>query len=665
VDVAVSWTLVQQCDPEALALWNHYAEDNKNQDVLQQLIRIFQQDFPTFCGMLLKVRPKGGGYTTEFLWNQVQRRMWREMCDAINAGKPPWFVILKFRQAGMSTFWCAWLFWQMWRQTNLQTMVVAHQLPTAETMIETMRVFYDELPEMFRPDLREGNHGASIPRGEVYFADRRSYCLIHLAKNMDPRGQQVTHVLETESAMYPNSTELNGALLPQLPTFGSEAILRSSVIIESTPKGQNEFHDMYMDAKNGRFEPFTAVFFPWFLFEEQYCATAPQEFKLNNEEKSLQKKLTRIRMHEYEERDGGGVPVTREQMYWRRMTINTQFRGDEARFRQEYPEDDISCWMLSSKSVFKQYSDFLGECIHEAPELAKEIWSKQMVNGHPVITNGPARIILHPKVEIRGSFTPITHVDFEVHAHGKWLVWAPPVDGHKYVVGADPALGLEDGDNSCICVVDVTAGRQVAEFTDTMPPERFAIEIAAACYWYNTALATPEINAIGSVVLKRLTSNIQYPYMYKWPKWDEGNKFSNKKGWETNPRSKQILVSGMIYQCEEQTIRIASKELYAEMSTFERKENTYLDGFTFNAQKGRYDDRVMAFGLCVMAIEQTPILMVELSKNRHRIPSARDLHLASSAADGPANTVLPKKIAELVAIKYQGSWNPFNSEMPL
>ena len=195
---------------------------------LNPLTEILQEDFPTFCGLLLKVRPKGGGWTTPFVFNQVQRRMWREICDRLAAGREPWFVVLKFRQAGMSTFWCAWLFWQMWRQKDVQTMVVAHQLQTAETMIETQRVFYDELPEVFRPDLREGNHGATIPRGEIYFADRRCWQLIHLSKNVDPRGQQVTFVLETEHAMYGHPGELNGALLPQLPPFGSEARLRSS-----------------------------------------------------------------------------------------------------------------------------------------------------------------------------------------------------------------------------------------------------------------------------------------------------------------------------------------------------------------------------------------------------------------------------------------------------
>jgi hypothetical protein len=453
--------------------------------------------------------------------------------------------------------------------------------------------------------------------------------------------------------------------MPQLPTFGSEAILRSSFIIESTPKGQNEFHDLYKDAKSGEIELFHPMFFPWFLFDDQYSAKAPQEFKLSELEKKVQKKLSRIRMYEWDARDGGGKPVTRDQMYWRRNTIKTQFRNNEQRFDQEYPFDDESCWMLSSKSVFRQYSDFLNECIHEAPELATQTWANQMMNGKPVITRGPARVKLNPKIETRGTYTPITHVDFEVHPHGKWLVWAPPVSGHKYVVGADPAIGLDDGDNSCICVVDVTTGRQVAEFVDTMGPERFSLEIAAAGYWYNNALAVPEINSIGQVVLKRLTVNIQYPYMYKWPKWDEGNKFTNKKGWETNPRSKQLLASAMIYACEEETVRIASKELYSEMSTFERKDSTYLEGYEFHAQKGRHDDRVMAYGLCIMGIEQTPILMLELDKARRRMPSTRDLHLASSVMDAPSEPALPKKIAELVAIKHTMPWNPFGNELGL
>ena len=649
-----SWTLEDQADPNAIRLWNELADGNN--DVVPDLVNLFRTDFPSFCALLLKVRPKGGGFTAPFLFNQIQRRLWREMVKCVENGEPLWFVLLKFRQAGMSTFWCAWLFWQMWRQRDIQTMVVAHQLPTAETMIETMRVFYDEMPELFRPDLREGNHGASIPRGEVYFADRRAWCLIHLAKNVDPRGQQVTHVLETEFAMYPNPDELNGALLPQLPPFGSPAQLRSSFVIESTPKGQNEFYDMYWDAKNGDLKQFKALFFPWFLFDEQYSAEPPSSWRMTAEDKKEMQKLSRIRMTEYPPEDGGGIPVTRAQMYWRAETIASQYRGNLDRFDQEYPSDDTTCFLLASKSVFRPYTRYLDACVHDANERAQNIWAGVRIDGKPVQTKGAARVRLLPKIENRNHWTPISDVGFEVHPHGKWQVWEPPVDGHKYVVGADPSMGLEDGDASVASVIDVTAARQVAEFVDHMSPERFALEIAAGAYWYNQALLVPEINSLGYVVLKRLIANITYPNLYKWPKFDEVNKYTHKRGFETNSRTKQLMVSSMINYCEEELIDIASKELLAEMSTFEQKETSY--GFEFNAQKGRHDDRVMAYGLAIMGVDQTPILTTELQRAARRLPTARDLHLASNTMDIPRATDLPKQIENLINIKHHIPWNP-------
>ena len=477
----MAYSIADQCDPEAMRAWNRYAQ-NANREHLTDLMKHMREDFPSFCALLLKVRPKGGGVIVPFLFNQIQRRIYREMVKRVNKGEPLWFVILKFRQAGMSTFWCAWIFWQMWRQRDIQTMVVAHQLQTAETMIETMRVFFDEMPQEFRPDLRDGNHGATIPRGEVYFADRRAWCMIHLAKNVDPRGQQVTHVLETEFAMYPNPDEMNGALLPQLPPFGSEARARSSFVVESTPKGQNEFYDLYWDAKNGELRSFVALFCPWFLFDDQYSAEPPAEFRLTAEEKKEQAKLTRMRMNDYAPEDGGGKPVTRDQMYWRRETIASEYRGNVDRFDQEYPSDDTTCFLLASKSVFRQHARYLDACVHEAAERAKEVWSNYTHNGEPVVAKNGLRLKLRPTINARQHWTPISNVDFEIHPHGKWIVWEPPIPGHKYVIGADPAMGLEESDNSCICVIDVTESRQVAEFADQMGPEPFALEIAAAGY---------------------------------------------------------------------------------------------------------------------------------------------------------------------------------------
>lgn len=653
----MNWTVQDQCDPDALVAWNHYIED-PCEKTLVALLAHLQEDFPSFCALLLKVKPKGGGYTVPFLFNQVQRRMWAEMCIDLLAGRPLWYVLLKFRQAGMSTFWDAWLFWQMWRQGDIQAMVIAHQTSTAETMIETMKVFYDNLPDVFKPELREGNHGASIPRGEVYFADRRSWCLIHLSKNKDPRGGQPTHVLETEHASYEYPEEINKALTPALPTFGSEARSRSSFIIESTPKGANAFYKLYKSARDGKDPTRRALFFPFFLFDEQYSAAAPAEFRLNADEKAEQKRLSRLR-RQWAPELGGGKDVTRDQMWWRRGTIEGDFEGDEDAFKQEYPSDDVTCWLLGSKSVFKDFTDFLLSSIEDAKERASVAWAQNVLDGKVIETTGPVRGRFKTDIDRSRSFTPISEVRFEHHPHGQWLVWEPPVAGHKYSIGADPALGIAGRDYSAACVIDVTAGRQVAEYCASVGPEYLADEIAAAGYWYNQALLVPEVNSIGYILLKRLIGNIMYPNLFRWPKWDEVNRYTHKRGWETNNRTKQLAVSTMTTYLDDQIIAVASKDLVDEMSTFEATE---MDGYwDFGAASGEHDDRVMAFGLALAGVEQTPQLNMEL-KRTSKVPTTSELHLAASAADIPTPQ-LPQKIQEMIAIKMPSHWSCFGQEI--
>ena len=82
----MAWTVFDQCDPDALAAWNAYSEDPCDA-TLTALLPHLIEDFPSFCALLLKIKPKGGGYTAPFLFNQVQRRIWREICMLIEQRK--------------------------------------------------------------------------------------------------------------------------------------------------------------------------------------------------------------------------------------------------------------------------------------------------------------------------------------------------------------------------------------------------------------------------------------------------------------------------------------------------------------------------------------------------------------------------------------------------
>lgn len=119
----------------------------------------------------------------------------------------------------------------------------------------------------------------------------------------------------SEVAFWPDAAEhLSGIgqIVARIP--GTE------IIYESTADGVgNEFHSLWQQAERGEGD-LEAIFIPWF-WEPGYATSVPHGFTLDEEERVYQE------THK----------LTLDQMAWRRAKIQTDFRGDAARFAQEYP----------------------------------------------------------------------------------------------------------------------------------------------------------------------------------------------------------------------------------------------------------------------------------------------------------------------------------------
>ena len=76
-------------------------------------------------------------------------------------------------------------------------------------------------------------------------------------------------------------------------------------------------------------------------------------------------------------------------------------------------------------------------------------------------------------------------------------VWEKPIANQTYVLGCDPAHGLERGDDSVIQVIRMETGVQVCEVQGKIDP----IALGEKCYeigtWYNNALVAIENNQDG------------------------------------------------------------------------------------------------------------------------------------------------------------------------
>lgn len=118
-------------------------------------------------------------------------------------------------------------------------------------------------------------------------------------------------------------------------------------------------------------------------------------------------------------------------------------------------------------------------------------------------------------------------------------VWKFPEEGKKYIIGSDPCLGYEEGDNAAIEVIDDETGEQCAEFASIVSPENLAPIILGLAKRYNNAEVAVEVNSFGMVTNGLLVNKYEYENIYRYKRTDRlKNVVSDIVGWWTDSRTK-------------------------------------------------------------------------------------------------------------------------------
>jgi hypothetical protein len=163
-------------------------------------------------------------------------------------------------------------------------------------------------------------------------------------------------------------------------------------------------------------------------------------------------------------------------------------------------------------------------------------------------------------------------------------IYAVPVAGRAYVIGADPAEGNPSSDESAATILDVDTGREVAALCGKFEPSTFSGHIARLSQWYNNAAAMVERNNHGHAVLLWLRDHAPRLLLLHG---DEGN----KAGWNTTTKSKSTLYATAGEAFRDQETIIHSLQSFAELAS--------IEGSTLRAPAGMRDDRAMAFCLAL------------------------------------------------------------------
>jgi hypothetical protein len=364
----------------------------------------------------------------------------------------------------------------------------------------------------------------------IRFPKLDSYIYIDSAKSDSIGiGHGLTRVHLSEVARWPErrANELYADISQTVPEGGY-------ITIESTPRGRGGLFYRLYDAARKNDINYKTFFYPWW-WDLGYRRPVKGKLDLTKEEQQL---INNFNL----------VP---EQIAFRREKIAEI--GDL--FYQEYPENDIDCWLSSEVSVFDG--------------VALRRYSQQILLGR---------------------------------TEGNLTIWKDVIGGEKYVIGVDPAGGHEKGDYSVACVLRVRTNEYVARLRGRIPPDLFAQELLRLGKRYNDAEIGVERLIHGHTVLRILSEN-NYPNIYHHIDYDTFTGLASPQpGWNTSGKTKPIMIDTMSAALRAGDIQIWSENFCLEASGY------IWEGQKTRKQTGGFDDELDALMIALQLREQAPII---------------------------------------------------------
>ena len=549
------------------------------------------KQFYAFCSEL-KIETKEQGLRKMDNLLGTQTYVMDEISSGLENGIH-FFVILKGRQLGITTISLALdLYWH-YINAGLNGTLVTDTEENRDMFRGTLGSYMDGLPKEYKiPILAHNRNSLSLKNRSRIF-----YQVAGLrAKGSLGRGKGITFLHGTETSSWGDEEGL-ASLLASL----AETNPKRLYIFESTARGFNMFHDMYVTAKRARTQK--AIFCGW--WRNEFYSAAPDtdvykvywDGKLTPEEKEWTRDIKKLYNFE----------INSRQMAWWRWKMLEGIKDDSLMY-QEFPPTEDYAFVMTGTSFFSN-----SRCT-DAMKIAKKIDCD------------------HYRYAMGVNFQD-TEVLKSTERLSTLKVWEEPIDTAYYVIGADPAYGSSDwADRFCIQVFRCYSDgmEQVAEFaTSELNTYQFAWVISHLAGAYKNSTLNLEVNGPGQAVLNEI-KNLRrqaasmgnamgkslmdvYGSMsnYIWRRNDTMGGLSNSLGWLTTQATKERMMNYTKDLFERQMLDVYSVDTIEEMKTIIR------DGASIEASGRNKDDRVMAMALaCAAYSEQVQPQLIQRKLSR-------------------------------------------------
>lgn len=540
--------------------------------------------------MWVKIRPKDGPIRV-LRFNRIQEILLQYVAWCWLVKIPVRVATPKSRQLGSSTFWEALFYALCELVQGFNAAIVAHHEDGATELFDKIT--------LIKKQLRKSEWGVSSLTNDQgsylqWSSESALWCATIKTGDGLGKGGTLNAIHFSEVANFADKRHDAGKTIDAIVNSMAKTP-RMFEVYESTAKGHDPvFHPLCELAREqGSGQSIQLIFLPWFLddgyslswhdFRRELVLTGKndpgEKFVRNEEEIQLAKQLEEQVVLPHEQMFRYQTKLTDEQLIWRRWAINNKCRGDLVTFKQYYPSFYEECWTASSTSAFEE----------ETVEHYRKIARPPMA---------------------RGSLNKVGHkVLFEPHKAGEVQLWADPMPGVEYVIGADVGGTTPRSDPHDAYVFNKHSLELVAALHGKWEEDAYANLLFNLGLYFNSALLVVENNH--SPVVANTIFKLAYPNLYCYfVEARHGAVEGKVPGWNTNKRTRPQMSEVIRRLCRTKAAFIYDPEFWKQMPTFvwvpfATATNPEMQG-EYRALGANKDDKIIAASIALLQCDLPP-----------------------------------------------------------
>lgn len=499
-----------------------------------------------------------------FQFNPNQEVRWRMICEQWKREGKIRVIDLKSRRVGVSAqtdalFWCFAMAFP-----HMNTKVVAHLAGSAEELFRVPTDLSRAFPGFPLEDVQQKRLRFAHPEGDSQMT------MATAGTPSAGRGGTLSALHLSEAAFYPSDESFTAMISSVSKGEGSV------IVIESTANGREgpgeAFAEYWENAVAGR-NGYVPIFLGW--LNDPQCRRPAEEAE-DAPKDDLEKELMLPPFN-----------ATREQIAWMRRTKADDCRDQEVKWLTDYPHCPEVAFQVSGFPAFPREELAYAESTIKKPLCRGKFIRTPLAPGYKFVRDdqGPVFLWKYPYNESKRP------------------------DGMHYYVGADAALGTEEGDFACYACICGETGELACRFAERIAPEVLADQLDMCGRFFNMALVNIELTGnLGRWALVKLRDEFKYPKIYQWKGRDDrkrGKSRSIALGFEMNQATRRLIVDAarsgirMGLKKEAGALIVNDRALMGQLSLMTIKE------WRWEVMRG-HDDIAVAWMIACLTREQYP-----------------------------------------------------------